>query len=226
MRRTESCLWLALLPCRLASGTPPRHCTPRVSRLSRQITSAAITPPGSAAFRDRVARDDSTRAREVGFCFAFLCHPSSCVSCSSLSLSSSSSLPSSSSCSSSSSSSSSSGQPRPRALSIAGCRCPKPSIVGPAVMVLLGCTPIPETWGQPSWYYWVEPYKVYYCRLRWKYVDDKHIDSRTHQRRMRDPARHLGVPPEGDPIQRSVALGCVRAHSWCPVVAPRAPQQE
>ena len=41
---------------------------------------------------------------------------------------------------------------------------------------------LPREWGNPLWYYWTEPYNLYYCRLCWKYATDTHVTSTGHHK--------------------------------------------
>ena len=44
--------------------------------------------------------------------------------------------------------------------------------------------PFPQReWGHPMCFWWVPRYSAFYCRLCWRYVDDKHVTSYWHLRR-------------------------------------------
>ena len=38
-------------------------------------------------------------------------------------------------------------------------------------------------WGHPACFWWVPQHGAFYCRLCWRYVDDKHLGSHLHMQR-------------------------------------------
>ena len=43
----------------------------------------------------------------------------------------------------------------------------------------------PPDWGYPECFFYIPQWKAFYCRLCWKYVDNKHIESNDHRKRLR-----------------------------------------
>ena len=72
---------------------------------------------------------------------------------------------------------------------------------------------VSATWGEPHWFYWIQPYNTHYCRLCWKYVDDKHISSREHRRNQRQADERL-EHWRRDPLMQQIRKGLIDA--WIP----------
>ena len=52
----------------------------------------------------------------------------------------------------------------------------------------------PERWGTLTTAYYVPRWGKYYCRLCWKWMDDTHVASPAHLRRLGNPQRNLDLP--------------------------------
>ena len=81
-------------------------------------------------------------------------------------------------------------------------------------------TPMPDGWGSPRYFFWVPSWGKYYCRLCWKYCDDKHAESRMHRTRLRWPDQYLKYK---SPVEHPRELMLCPIYEFSSVVNPVKP---